>query len=138
MGAYAVGMQDSYTPAITHNSQMYGVEIHANIIEALLEGKTQTPLPPLLYALAAAMLCGVFFVAACKLKMLPTGIIFVLLAALDVVFARAMYRQGSIVPVILLPIVLAVIFLARVIQGYLTEIMRRRRVVNVLDRKSVV
>ena len=134
VGAYAVGMQDSYTPAITHNSQMYGVEIHANIIEALLEGKTQTPLPPLLYALAAAMLCGVFFVAACKLKMLPTGIIFVLLAALDVVFARAMYRQGSIVPVILLPIVLAVIFLARVIQGYLTEIMRRRRVVNVFKQ----
>lgn len=134
VGAYAVGMQDSYTPAITHNSQMYGVEIHANIIEALLVGKTQTPLPPLLYALAAAMLCGVFFVAACKLKMLPTGIIFVLLAALDVVFARAMYRQGSIVPVILLPIVLAVIFLARVIQGYLTEIMRRRRVVNVFKQ----
>lgn len=133
-GAYAVGMQDSYTPAITHNSQMYGVEIHANIIEALLEGKTQTPFSPSIYAVAAGILCGLFFAVARRLKILPTGIIFVLLAALDVVFAKIMYQRGSIVPVILLPIVLALIFLARVIQGYLTEIMRRRRVVNVFKQ----
>ena len=61
VGAYAVGMQDAYMPAIAHNSQMYGVEIHANIIEALLEGKTQLPISPLLYALAAALL----LLAAC-------------------------------------------------------------------------
>lgn len=134
VGAYAVGMQDSYTPAISHNSQMYGVEIHANIIEALLEGKTQTPFPPMAYALAAGLLCGLFFAIARRVKMLPTGILFVVLTMLDVLFARVMYRHGSIVPVILFPIVLALIFLARVVEGYLTEIMRRRRVVNVFKQ----
>lgn len=134
VGAYAVGMQDSYTPAISHNSQMYGVEIHANIIEALLEGKTQTPFPPMAYALAAGLLCGLFFAIARRVKMLPTGILFVVLTMLDVLFARVIYRHGSIVPVILFPIVLALIFLARVVEGYLTEIMRRRRVVNVFKQ----
>lgn len=134
VGAYAVGMQDSYTPAISHNSQMYGVEIHANIIEALLEGKTQTPFPPMAYALAAGLLCGLFFAIARRVKMLPTGILFVVLTMLDVLFARVMYRHGSIVPVILFPTVLALIFLARVVEGYLTEIMRRRRVVNVFKQ----
>lgn len=134
VGAYAVGMQDSYTPAITHNSQMYGVEIHANIIEALLEGKTQIPFSPFIYAVVAGILCGGFFVAAGRLKMLPTGILFVILTVFDVVFAKLIYQKGSIVPVILLPIVLALIFLAKVIQDYLTEIMRRRRVVNVFKQ----
>ena len=134
VGAYAVGMQDSYTPAISHNSQMYGVEIHANIIEALLEGKTQTPFSPLLYAVVAGLLCGLFFAAARRMKMLPTGILFVLLTVLDVVFVKVMYHFGSIVPVILFPIVLALIFLSRVVEGYLTEIMRRRRVVNVFKQ----
>lgn len=134
VGAYAVGMQDSYTPAISHNSQMYGVEIHANIIEALLEGKTQTPFSPVIYAVVAGLLCGLFFLAARKAKILLTGILFVLAVVLDVVFARIMYQQGSIVPVILLPIVLALIFLAQVIQSYLMEIMRRRRVVNVFKQ----
>lgn len=134
VGAYAVGMQDSYTPAISHNSQMFGVEIHANIIEALLEGNTQTPFSPWIYALAAGILSGAFFIITIKLKILPAGIGLVLLIVLDVVFARVMYVKGSIVPVILLPIVLALIFMAQVIQGYLAEIRRRRRVVDVFKQ----
>lgn len=134
VGAYAVGMQDSYTPAISHNSQMYGVEIHANIIEALLEGNTQTPFSPWVYALAAGILSGVFFVITRKVKILPAGISLVLLMILDIIFARVMYVKGSIVPVILLPIVLALIFLAQVIQGYLAEIRRRRRVIDVFKQ----
>lgn len=134
VGAYAVGMQDSYTPAISHNSQMYGVEIHANIIEALLEGNTQTPFSPWVYALAAGILSGVFFVITRKVKILPAGISLVLLMILDIIFARVMYVKGSIVPVILLPIVLALIFLAQVIQGYMAEIRRRRRVIDVFKQ----
>lgn len=134
VGAYAVGMQDSYTPAISHNSQMYGVEIHANIIEALLEGKTQIPFSPLIYAIVAGILCGLFFLVAHKLGMMPSGIMLLILLVLDIVFVKIMYQRGSIVPVILFPLVLALIFLARVIQGYLTEIMRRRRVVNVFKQ----
>ena len=134
VGAYAVGMQDSYTPAISHNSQMYGVEIHANIIEALLEGNTQTPFSPWIYALAAGILSGAFFMITRKVKILPAGISLILFIILDVVFARVMYVKGSIVPVILLPAVLALIFLAQVIQGYLAEIRRRRRVVDVFKQ----
>lgn len=134
VGAYAVGMQDSYTPAISHNSQMFGVEIHANIIEALLEGKTQTPFSPWIYAGIAGILSGLFFIATRKFKILPTGIMLAVLTLLDVVFAKIMYQRGSIVPVILLPILLALIFLAQVIQGYLAEIQRRRRVVGVFKQ----
>lgn len=134
VGAYAVGMQDSYTPAISHNNQMYGVEIHANIIQALLEGKTQTPVSPLLYGLIAGILCGLFFLCMQYLKIIPATIAFAVLSIADVIFARFMYLRGSIVPVILLPIVLAVIYLGRIIQGYLAEIVRRRRVVNVFKQ----
>ena len=134
VGAYAVGMQDSYVPAIRHNSQMFGVEIHANIIEALLEGNTQTPFSPWIYAVIAGVLSGLFFIVARRLKMLPTGIVFVLLTVLDIVFVKILYQRGSIVPVILLPIVLAILFLAQIIQGYLTEIRRRRRVVGVFKQ----
>ena len=66
--------------------------------------------------------------------MLPSGILLLVLMVLDIVFTRFMYLQGSIVPMVLLPLVLVLIFLARVIQGYLTELMRRRRVVNVFKQ----
>lgn len=134
VGAYAVGMQDAYMPAIAHNSQMYGVEIHANIIEAMLEGKTQLPIPPFVYALAAALLCGVFYLCSEKMRMRYSTVLLAALVALDFIFAKVMYGNGRIVPVILLPVCLLVIYLAQMVRGYLAEIMRRRRVVNVFKQ----
>lgn len=134
VGAYAVGMQDSYMPAIAHNSQMYGVEIHANIIEALLEGKTQLPIQPFVYALAAALLCGAFYVFGEKVRMLYDTIVLAVLMILDLVFVKVMYGKGWIVPSILLPLCLLVIYLVQMVRGYLAEIMRRRRVVGVFKQ----
>lgn len=134
VGAYAVGMQDSYMPAIAHNSQMYGVEIHANIIEALLEGKTQLPVSPIVYALAAAILCGLFYLCSAKMRLLHSAFLMTALIILNLVFARGMYTRGRIVPTILLPVCLLVIYLLQMVRGYLSEIMRRRRVINVFKQ----
>lgn len=134
VGAYAVGMQDSYTPAITHNSQMYGVEIHANIIEALLEGRTQTPVSPLAYGLLAGALCGLFLVAMRKLKIIPATLVLAGAVVVNFIVAKVMYGRGVIVPVALLPAAFVLIYLGRMIQGYLAEILRRRRVVSVFKQ----
>ena len=61
----------------------------------------------------------------------------ILLAALtvsDLVFVKVMYQNGRIVPTILLPICLLVIWLVQLGRGYLAEIMRRRRVVGVFKQ----
>ena len=134
VGAYAVGMQDSYSPSISHNSQMYGVEIHANIIDALLKGETQLPVSPLLYGAVSAFLCGIFFAVIRKAKIIPVSVGTGILVVLDVLFARFMYGQGILVPVVLVPVVLLLIYGERVIEGYLAEILRRRRVVNVFKQ----
>ena len=114
-GAYAVGMQDAYPPAVSHNSQMYGVEIHANIIEALLEGKTQLPVSPLLYAIAAGLVCGIFFVLVKKTKLLLSSALLILFIILVLIQTKVFYSAGVITPVILLPVILALIYLARLI-----------------------
>ncbi|MBD5490203.1 MAG: adenylate/guanylate cyclase domain-containing protein [Lachnospiraceae bacterium] len=134
VGAYAVGMQDAYMPAIAHNSQMYGVEIHANIIEALLEGRTQLPITPWVYAAAGAVLCGLFYGCTRKLRLLYSTVLLGAGIALNVIATRGVYRQGRIMPTVLLPICLLLIYLIQVIRGYVTEIMRRRRVLNVFKQ----
>ncbi len=134
VGAYAVGLQDSYMPAIAHNSQMYGVEIHANIIEALLEGSTQLPVSPIVYALAAAILCGLFYVCSGKMRLLHSTLLLTVLIILDFIFARIMYVKGRIVPTILLPVCLIIIYLIQMVRSYMAEIMRRRQVINVFKQ----
>lgn len=134
VGAYAVGMQDSYMPAISHNQQMYGVEIHANIIEALLEEKTQTALPIVGYSIVIAILAGIFFFAIRHLKMISSTILFLLLTAADFIFAKVMYGQGWIVPILLIVLVLAILYIGNLVQNYLEELKRRKRVVDVFKQ----
>lgn len=134
VGAYAVGMQDAYPPAISHNSQMYGVEIHANIIEALLEGKTQLPVSPIPYALVAGLVCGIFYLLVRRAKIVPSSVLLASIIILDLILTRILYARGVITPVILLPVFLALIYLVRLIQGYLVEIHRRRHVLNVFKQ----
>lgn len=134
VGAYAVGMQDAYTPAISHNSQMYGVEIHANIIQALMEGKTQLPVSPLLYGGLAGILCGLFFLGTSHIKITRAFGALAVLILSDLGIARLLYHRGILVPVTLVPVVLSVLCVFRILEGYLAERKRRRRVVNVFKQ----
>ena len=134
VGAYAVGMQDSYIPAISHGTQMYGVEIQANIVEALLEGKTQQQLPSGIYAVAAAILAAVFYLVVRRMKIIPATIFMVVCVALNPVFAKVMYTRGYVTPVILLPIVFFLIYAVNLVYGYVQEVMRRQKVVNVFKQ----
>ncbi|MCI5619978.1 MAG: CHASE2 domain-containing protein [Lachnospiraceae bacterium] len=130
VGAYAVGMQDSFYPAITHNSSMYGVEIHANIIQAFMEGETKLPVNKWLYAILTGLLCGAFFLLTDKGKILWSTAALVVLLAGNVVLVKVLYGLGYIAPVILLPLALVLIYFVQLIRGYLSEYMRRKRVVD--------
>ncbi len=55
VGAYAQGMMDSYYVPVDRGQQMYGVEIHANIIQALIEEKIIRETPAWLDGFVAAI-----------------------------------------------------------------------------------
>ena len=61
VGAYAEGLQDSFRILFSNQSQMYGVEIHANILEAIFEGNIQveanSTILAVIYALFVAGIC---------------------------------------------------------------------------------
>lgn len=65
VGAYAAGMMDAYFVPVDRGTQMYGVEIHANTVQALLEGKTLTVLPGFVDGLIAAVV-AVALVLICE------------------------------------------------------------------------
>ncbi|MDD6071636.1 MAG: adenylate/guanylate cyclase domain-containing protein [Clostridiales bacterium] len=134
VGSYAVGMQDSIKPAIAHDTEMYGVECHANIIQAFLEGKTQIPVSKGLYALLTGCVCGAFFLFAKKRNMLWLTITLFGCIFGNILVVKVMYDNGYILPVLFLPVVFVLIYMQQLIQGYVTERIRRRRVINVLKQ----
>lgn len=56
VGAYAQGFMDAYFVPVDRSAQMYGVEIHANVIQALLEQKTLTQIPAAAEAIVTALI----------------------------------------------------------------------------------
>ncbi len=134
VGAYAPGMQDSYNVAVQKGAQMYGVEIHANILEALLEGKTYVPADVILFALAVTLVAVAFFVISQKLKLIPTTAIMMLLVIGNVVCGKVLYGKGIAMSIIELPVLVAVIYAYHLAVGYLAEILRRRKVMNAFKK----
>lgn len=60
IGAYEEGMMDAYNTPIDHNKDMYGVEVQANIINALRTGDELTKVGAGLQAIIAASIVLIF------------------------------------------------------------------------------
>lgn len=134
VGAYAPGMQDSYNVAIQKGAQMYGVEIHANILEAMMEGKTYVPVDGMAYAFVVMIVAVLFFVISRKAKLIPTTVIMVGLIGADIICAKMLYSRGYAVSILEFPVIILLIYAYHLITGYLTEIMRRRKVTNAFKK----
>jgi len=134
VGAYASGLMDSYAPAISHGTQMYGVEIQASIVDALLNFNYQQEVSKTLYAFIASVLVAIYAFVSQKFKVVPSGIIMAVLAIGSIVFAKVMYDNAWILPILVLPLMLIVSYAANVIIGYLAEIKRRKQIVGVFKQ----
>ena len=130
MGAYAPGMQDSYNVANQRGVQMYGVEIHANIFEALLEGKTALPLSNLWYALGVAAAVLLFYELISRMKVSFGALVLVGFVAADLLAGKLCYANGVIIRVVELPILLLLIYVYHVFRRYILEKIKRRKVLS--------
>lgn len=134
VGAYAPGMQDSYNVAVQRGQQMYGVEIHANIVEALLEGKVYTPVSVIGYAVVITLVAIAFMLIAGKVKVIPLTITMLGMIVLNFVTGKLLYSKGIAVDIIELPVIVILIYLYQLIAGYLGEVLKRRQVMNAFKK----
>ena len=134
VGAYALGMQDSYATAISHGEQMNGVEIHANIINALLNETTQVSAGRGKMAVLSAVIAFLACLAFHYMKVLPAGLTGAALIIGYVFAVKFVYGKGYIMPLIVLPAILVIVYIEAVVEGYIEEIRRRRKIVGVFKQ----
>ncbi len=122
VGAYAPGFQDSYQPASDRGTAMYGVEIHANIIEAYLQGKTMVVVGRLLMAFITAFLTA-FIMFICRINRKVKYYIFIVSAAVLYVLAGLlMAHLGYVIPIIYMLLILFVAYIYYVVDNYQREL----------------
>ena len=80
IGAYAPGFQDAYPVAVDRGNPMHGVEIHANIIQSLMDEKTATEASHVLIAIITFIILAGFLIAGRRMKLAPALITSVIVA----------------------------------------------------------
>ena len=134
VGGYAPGMQDAYNTPVDRSQQMYGVEIHANIIQALLEGNTLEEAGTLVTALLIACLAAAFFIVLKKTKLLAGSLTGLVLIAVWIAAGKFLYGKGIELSLFTFPILLIAIYLIQLIGSYIEERLRRNRMVSAFKK----
>lgn len=131
VGAYAQGMMDQYMVPIARGTVMNGVEVQANHVDALLNGRTYVNINRWIQALAAFLIAGFYVWLVSHNSFLVNTVGGVILEAGIIIAAKCLYSAGfywgCFVPFVLVLIT----FLMRVATGYLTERLRKRKILSV-------
>lgn len=134
VGAYAPGLMDSFNVAIEKGSQMYGVEVHANIIEALLEGKFSQPANSILTGMIFACVAVLFYLWIRKKNIVVSIISLFVFVAGFIGIGVLLRNSGWTIPIIYLPIVWTVILVYKIFSQYLIEKINRTRTLNAFKK----
>ena len=104
VGAYAAGMMDAYFVPVDRSQQMYGVEIHANVIQALLESKMLTPIPAMADAVIAVVIAIVLALICAKLSVGKVVIICLATAFVKLGAGLLLFHAGYTGNVLVVPV----------------------------------
>ncbi len=131
VGAYAQGMMDQYMVPIARGTVMNGVEVQANHVDALLNRRTFVDIDIRIQALAAVLITGFFVWLVSHNSFLVNTVGGVILETGIVLVARTLYNAGYYWKCLLPFVFVLLVFLARVAMGYLTERVRKHKILSV-------
>ncbi len=135
VGPYAAGLQDAYLTAIDHSSQMYGVEVQANAVQALLGGKYAAEIPDGIQAVVLFLLLlagGVLFWKRPIKRSLPA---FLILCAAWTALCYALYALfGWVLHVLWFPAGALALYIAGLAANYAMALLETKRITGIFKK----
>ena len=130
VGAYASGMQDAYRAAIDRGQSMQGVEINANVLQSLIDGKTAVEVSKDVYAAIMFVITYLVFFLVRKQKLAFALAEMVVFIGVHLLVGRIMALNGKIITQLSAMIVFILIVVYLVVEKYLLEKLRRRKMLS--------
>lgn len=109
VGAYAAGMMDAYFVPVDRGQQMYGVEIQANVIQAIMEGRTLTTVPKWLDGICVAIIAIILVFICEKLSVIKVVMVCAMTAFLKIAVGYFAFMAGYSLNVLVLPLMCVII-----------------------------
>lgn len=134
IGPYSVGLKDDYPTPMDRKSTMFGVEIHANIIQTLLDENFKKELDWKWNALFILLMGVIVYFVFRKLHVGISLIILLLLIVGLLFLGHYLYGLGVIISLAYIIPLLMVSYITVLIFNYMKELLERRRVTDIFGR----
>lgn len=134
IGPCAAALQDAYFTPISRSAAMYGVELHANVIQSFLEGNHKTEVSDLLQL---AVLFAVSFLLAMVLlrgRLKRTVWAAAAVAIAGPAAALLLYQAGYVIHPLWLPAAALILLILAVIRHYALAALEKQRVTRTFER----
>ena len=134
IGPYATGMMEHHPVPIDYSVAMYNVEIHANILQQILEGNFARHIPAwanigiIIAILALGMVLG---------ELLDIRIVFGIFLVVGIISyfgTQWLFERGYVFPILTVPLALGIIFLYQLVYGYILQMLEKSRMRNVFKK----
>ena len=126
VGAYAAGMMDAYFVPVDRAKQMYGVEIHANVIQSLLEDKTLETVPVWLEGIVATFIILALVLVCEKLSVIKVVIVCLATAIARLLLGLVLFNLGYSTNVIVVPVMAVLIGMYYIAMHYYRARMAKK------------
>ncbi len=134
VGAYASGMQDNFNVPNGYSKQMFGVEIHANILQSFMQGRFSINGNPYIAGLCLGILCGMLHLIFRKSKIWVSTILMILAITGELLIGVSLNNNGKAISLIYFPIILVVSYIYCLAIGYILESIKRKKVLNAFKK----
>ena len=134
VGAYAAGMQDNFNVPNGGSRQMYGVEIHANILQSFMQNRFAVNGNPYAFGLILGLFCAIVHFIFRKSKIWLSTIILVLAVAAELIFGVCLNNRGTAISIVYAPVVMAFSYIYCLAVGYVVEKLRQKKVIKAFKK----
>lgn len=134
VGPYTAGMMDSYFTPVSHDVPMYGVEVHANILQAFLEENRKTQVQGIGELLLTLAVMALAILCMRAKRVLISASLTAAVMACCWLGAGALYENGYVLP-LLYPIgVPPLFYVVHIGFRYVTERRAKKRLEGIFGK----
>ena len=134
IGAYATGMQDNFNVPNGYSKQMFGVEIHANIIQSFMQNRFSVNANPYLVGLILGIICALIHFIFKRNKIRISTPLLVISIVLELIIGVILNNHGITISLVYMPIALSISYVYCLAVGYGLEKLKRKKVLNAFKK----
>jgi adenylate cyclase len=128
IGPYANGLQDEYITPVVREQPMFGVEIHANIVQNLLEDSLKVPTPKLVQYGFICLLAVLAFVISERFTPVKGLVLNAIIAGGYLFLANQVYENGYILELFYPLMTMGLVYVIALAYHYLEQLNEKRKI----------